>query len=204
MGRVRLSKDARKEQLLAAALRAFVRSGYHSTQVADIIEEADVARGTFYLHFESKHAIFSELVERMMVILMDMVPTVRDEDLASTTAFTRHLHDVYLGVFTSLRRHRRLAALFFEEAVGIDKGFAKRLDRYYDAWRDRVAALIASLEEAGLAAPTVEPELLADLIVGSLDHITRRLVIRRRTPDLDGLVAGLVSFQLTAMAVLPD
>ena len=47
----RLSKEERRKQLLTAAMVAFGKKGYHGTQVSDIIYEADVARGTFYLYF---------------------------------------------------------------------------------------------------------------------------------------------------------
>ena len=72
--RTRLAKDDRRAQLLAAAERAFLRGGYHGTHVDDVIREAGIARGTFYLHFESKHAVFSALVDRMLTIFLAAKP----------------------------------------------------------------------------------------------------------------------------------
>jgi AcrR family transcriptional regulator len=51
----------RKEQLLNAAARLFAEQGYASTRVADIVDEAGVAKGLFYWYFENKEAVFREL-----------------------------------------------------------------------------------------------------------------------------------------------
>ncbi len=40
----------------------FAAKGYHGTRISDIIDAAGIARGTFYLYFESKSAIFLELI----------------------------------------------------------------------------------------------------------------------------------------------
>ncbi|HKX12516.1 MAG TPA: helix-turn-helix domain-containing protein, partial [bacterium] len=42
---------------MEAALSAFGKKGYHDTQVSDIIAQAKVARGTFYLYFDGKREI---------------------------------------------------------------------------------------------------------------------------------------------------
>jgi AcrR family transcriptional regulator len=53
---------ATRRRLLDAAERCFADLGYHDASVVKITEAAGVAQGTFYLYFESKKAIFEELV----------------------------------------------------------------------------------------------------------------------------------------------
>jgi len=52
-----------RAKLLAAAEVIFARLGYTEASIVRITEEAGVGQGTFYLYFESKLAIFEELVE---------------------------------------------------------------------------------------------------------------------------------------------
>lgn len=69
--------EIRRDQLLDAAERLFVHRGYAETTVAEIAEEAGVAKGTFYLYFPSKdHCVVAlkkrladELVERFLAVL---------------------------------------------------------------------------------------------------------------------------------------
>ena len=62
----RVSEDvraARRDQLVAAALACFSRAGYHATTMADVAAQAGVSKGTPYLYFPSKEALFITLHE---------------------------------------------------------------------------------------------------------------------------------------------
>ncbi|MBO0712048.1 MAG: helix-turn-helix transcriptional regulator, partial [Acetobacteraceae bacterium] len=52
-----MPKPNHKETLLAAALAAFHRNGYHATGVQEIVTSAGIPKGSFYAHFESKGAL---------------------------------------------------------------------------------------------------------------------------------------------------
>jgi len=57
------AKEARREHILRSALRCFARRGYHVTTVDDIAAEAGVSKGTPYIYFESKEALFQQLYD---------------------------------------------------------------------------------------------------------------------------------------------
>ncbi|HXJ36263.1 MAG TPA: TetR/AcrR family transcriptional regulator [Candidatus Eisenbacteria bacterium] len=56
-------KERTRQELLAAAVGVLAKKGFHDTKIADIASAADVGVGTFYLHFETKDALFDALVE---------------------------------------------------------------------------------------------------------------------------------------------
>ena len=58
------ARAARRDQIIAAALACFARTGYHTTTMADVATEAGVSKGTPYLYFESKEALFIALHEQ--------------------------------------------------------------------------------------------------------------------------------------------
>ena len=49
-------------RILASAEKEFGTRGFHAASVSSITQDADVGQGTFYLYFQSKEEIFSELV----------------------------------------------------------------------------------------------------------------------------------------------
>src|SRR3954468_13980654 len=61
--RVLLEPDARRRQLLSAATTVFARRGYRAASISDIVATAGVARGTFYLYFESKAQVFLAIAD---------------------------------------------------------------------------------------------------------------------------------------------
>jgi AcrR family transcriptional regulator len=57
-------KEARREQILAGAQRAFARHGYEGSTVARLEEETGLSRGAIFNYFENKDALFIALVRR--------------------------------------------------------------------------------------------------------------------------------------------
>src|SRR5260370_42529094 len=55
------AKAARREQIIAAGLACFARAGYHTATMADVAAQAGVSKGTPYLYFDSKEALFLAL-----------------------------------------------------------------------------------------------------------------------------------------------
>lgn len=62
--RVTKRPEERREDILDAALRVFVDRGVANATVADITAAAGIAKGTFYLYYDSKEALLGALKER--------------------------------------------------------------------------------------------------------------------------------------------
>lgn len=59
-------KEARPAELAAAALELFVEKGYAATRLEDVAARAGVGKGTVYLYFENKEALFKAAIEAAM------------------------------------------------------------------------------------------------------------------------------------------
>jgi len=58
--------ERRKLELLQIAYRMFISRGYENTSVDDIIEEAGIAKGTYYYYFETKEQMLEEVIGMMI------------------------------------------------------------------------------------------------------------------------------------------
>src|SRR5262249_5031781 len=58
-------RERTRAKLMDAAVRVFARSGYEAASANEIAQEAEVANGTFYLHFKDKDAIVTEVGVRI-------------------------------------------------------------------------------------------------------------------------------------------
>lgn len=61
----------RRQAIVDAALDEFIDRGYAATRLDDVAKRAGVAKGTIYLHFKDKEALFQELVRTALVPLID-------------------------------------------------------------------------------------------------------------------------------------
>jgi AcrR family transcriptional regulator len=60
-------KEARPGEIVAAALELFVDRGFAATKLADVARRAGVTKGTVYLYFDSKEALFKAVVRETIV-----------------------------------------------------------------------------------------------------------------------------------------
>ena len=71
-------KDARPQELLAAALDLFVERGFATTRLEDVAKRAGVSKGTLYLYFTNKEELFKAVVRNSVVPAIDAA----EEDIA--------------------------------------------------------------------------------------------------------------------------
>lgn len=64
-------KDARPQELVAAALDLFVERGYAATRLDDVAAQAGVSKGTLYLYFSSKEELFKAVINESLVPFLD-------------------------------------------------------------------------------------------------------------------------------------
>ena len=61
----------RREAIIAAAMDEFIAQGFAATRLDDVAKRAGVAKGTIYLHFKDKEALFEELIRTAIVPLVE-------------------------------------------------------------------------------------------------------------------------------------
>ncbi len=69
----RRRKEARPAELAEAALALFVEKGFAATRLDDVARRAGVSKGTLYLYFDSKEALFRAVIEHSVLPLFDEV-----------------------------------------------------------------------------------------------------------------------------------
>lgn len=72
-------KDERPVEILDAALQLFTEKGFSATRMMDVAKVAGISKGTLYLYFESKEAIFREVVQQRITPQLDQVEKQADQ-----------------------------------------------------------------------------------------------------------------------------
>jgi AcrR family transcriptional regulator len=65
--RWRRRKEARPDEILAAALASFAERGFAATRLEDVAARAGISKGTLYLYFKGKEDLFEAVVRATLV-----------------------------------------------------------------------------------------------------------------------------------------
>ena len=63
----RRRKEARPEEILAAALESFAARGFAATRIEDVAARAGISKGTLYLYFDGKEELFKAVVRQALL-----------------------------------------------------------------------------------------------------------------------------------------
>ena len=72
----RVAPEARREAILKAALAVFAAHGFEAARLEDVAAHAGVAKGTLYLYFQDKEALFEALVRNAVSPLLEHMSRV--------------------------------------------------------------------------------------------------------------------------------
>lgn len=183
----------RRNQLLDIAARLFAERGYHPTSVADIVEAASVGKGVFYWYFESKEALFTE-------ILREANFSLRRRQQAYIGIEPDPIRRLELGIAASMhwyREHRHVFNLF--QFAATEPAFASVLrESQENALNDAMRHIKEAMAQGRIGDG--DPLFLTHAVIGVTGLLARRFIFDR-DDDPDEVAAMTASFVLSGLSV---
>jgi len=180
IGRRERHVQERRREILAAALSLIESKGYLATSMEEIAEEADVARGTLYNHFESKADVVMALVEAVAKNWIEK----GDKRIQRGGSNTKAIRDVLTAGAEWFDLHPQTAIGFFQalrERIALPKTASK------------VNTLVprALVEEAQRSGELTD-ELHVDVLVHAIEAALRNQLIKLMQGTARSRIAPLV------------
>jgi AcrR family transcriptional regulator len=186
-----MDKTERRQQILNHARDVFAKRGYHATKIDEIVTSAGVARGTFYLYFGDKRAIFEEILDRVLTRIATTIETVDPHDPNRSVA--DQVRENIRRIVGILLEDRPTTKIFLSDAAGVDPLFDKKIQSFYD----ELAKLLQSSLEDGQALGIVtegDPRLYSYLTLGALKELLYQVVLRGWEQPVDLIVDAMFAF----------
>jgi AcrR family transcriptional regulator len=189
--------EKKRQEILEAAKRCFIRSGLKGASTAEICAEAKISPGHLYHYFDSKEAIIAALGE---AYLQDTAQRFKetaggDRSVVATMLSEMDLREKGL-------RPSELGLLFelFAESSRNPK-MAKMLREHDRAMRGVMAEALRRGQSCGEIDPKLDPEIGAAAMIGLIDAATA-MTLRRSRSDAE-MTQGLFKNILTLLLAPP-
>lgn len=179
-------RETRRAELLDAAASVFAKKGYRAASIEDIIERAEIARGTFYLYFESKLEIFLAIMDESVKGLREAaaLESARGFDPKDPRAALKASLRAWLEHFA---RNRDRAAVVIRHGASVDPDYQRKVGRVVDAMYSRWETLIWRAQKVGVARASFEPKFLRVCLIGMFSQLLLEYVVEAPAADLDAL-----------------
>lgn len=198
--RAEAQRTVRRREILDAAVRVFSEHGYHASSVSEVIEAAGISRGTFYLYFDGKEAIFLELLERFILRIRDAVRVVDPTGADPKGEILKNVRRVVDVVFDN----RDLAVVVFRQSMGVNPEVDTKLLRLYGFLQDMVEGALINGARNGLIREVNAP-IVATALIGAMKEIFYRYLVIDPVdrPDRTGVAETLLDFGLRGLLLAP-
>ena len=134
-------KEARPEEITAAALELFIERGYAATRLEDVAARAGVSKGTLYLYFANKEELFKAVVREGIVSPLKEFRGVIENYAGSTFDLLERLIRTWWELIGSTRLSG-IPKLVMSEAQNFPEIARFYVDEVIRPGREALAALI--------------------------------------------------------------
>lgn len=188
-------RQERKAQVVAAATRRIASQGYVNTSVADVIDEAGISRGTFYLYFASREALFEEIVDRFVSEIEGVIEVVTLNDDAPAEKVLAN----FRRAIELLVDNPDLTKVLFREALGQSAEVDARIDAFYAFMERMVVGALRKGVARGISRE-VDVSIIAPAMVGAVKEVVYKHVVRSSAPvDPDQLAVTIFDFAMRGL-----
>ncbi len=158
----RMSSDARRQEILRCALRAFSRANYMRVTIADLAREAGISEPALYKHFASKKDLFLTLVshigDRMIETWREIAAGAATPVEALRAIGTRH--------FAKALDNKDYSVVMFQAISEVaDEDVRRTLRDVYGRYVAFIEALLQDSHRRNLLQPGIDPRIFAWNIV---------------------------------------
>jgi len=178
-----MSKKAIKKQLIIqAAIEIFSKNNFQNATIAEIARKANVAEGTIYQYFKNKEDLFFS------------IPVEKTKEFCRELGL--HLQGIH-GVFNKIRKFIWYYLYFFKMnpeyartlmlEMRVSKSFVKTKSyKSFKPFTNQILEIIEEGQREGMIRKDVNIYILRQLILGILEHIVTRWLLKGERYDLMG------------------
>ncbi|WP_208974701.1 TetR family transcriptional regulator [Natronincola ferrireducens] len=164
-----IKEKNKREKILQAAITVLSEKGLEKTKISDIVKEAGVAQGTFYLYFPSKNALIPAIADSMFQKSLEKIK----EKIDDNTSFFHQLEDIIDITFQVTAEYREVLALCYSglAITGVLQEWEKIYEPYYNWIEERIIIAQNKKEIRDDMNSRIIAKLLIELIEGTAEQV---------------------------------
>lgn len=165
----------RREEIIQAGIEIFAAKGYYNTHIAEIVESVGIAKGTFYLYFNSKKDLFVSLIKRYEDIFLDLF----DIDIlaAETEDLRLFFSELLKKIFSLYKKNENLSIIILREAVAVNDKFREEFKEMEARRFQRINSLYQFLLDNNYLNQEVDYDYFICVFVGIMESIVMRRLL---------------------------
>jgi AcrR family transcriptional regulator len=194
-----LPRRDKRADIVNAGIRIFSRKGFNHCSVEDILQEARVARATFYSYFDSKRDLFVELVDSILNSMFEITARELGEIPSTIEELKEKTKNTILELYKFFSENWEFSAIYIKEVMGMNP----EIDFRIVEWQQRVAEMVKILLNRGIEKGMFRPmdvDIVATLVAGVPQHLGLQLFMFNQNVDIPRVADAVTDYLIYGLA----
>ena len=194
------TSEIRRNQILDAATKVFVRQGFQHARMDDIVEESGLSKGTLYWYFKSKEDIINAILHRLFTGDLENLESLVQAEGTASERLVQLTNDRVIG----LKRMSSLVPIIFDfYAVAVHQQWVQQfIGEYFKHFRTLLEDLIQQGIDTGEFRP-VNATKAAISLASLYEGLTLHWLMDPQTVQWEILSENSIPMLLDGMKVRP-
>lgn len=161
----------KKEKIIDAAVSVFKEKGIEKTKISDIVKQAGIAQGTYYLYFPSKLSVMPAIAEVMVEKTIDKVRKSVQKD----ASFIMQLEQLVEAVFVVTEEYHEVIALVYAGLASTEH--IKQWETIYEPFYSWVRTFLIEAQTAGDIRKEYNVEHTSKLVISLIESAAEQVYL---------------------------
>lgn len=201
MSKVAQKKQVKRKRITNSALTLFNERGFSNTRIDDIIAEAKVGKGTFYLYFKNKEQLVESLIEDLAADLIDILQWVKEQRLKDPNDLKRIFTEEGNRLAQVLASNKEMAIFINKQARSVSLKTDKMIQEFMDSLVDLCTVHFEEAFDKGQMDPNLNPHVTAMSVIGGINFTYGQWACGQVNMDVESAVEAMLAFYFNALGL---
>jgi len=193
-----MPKKKGEKRIMDAAIKVFAKKGYSRATVKDIIREAKISRGTFYLYYHDKQELFTRLLENFMKEVIQAFADIHYDTLKTYKDFCEHIKKVSNVFKDIVTKNKELTKIIYMEGVVTGKSFSEKVNFYINHLLDISERFLNFCMDKKIIRK-VRPKVVSYIAAGIIKELLFQFVEEKLPVSPDEIIEEGIEFYTRAL-----
>ncbi len=181
-----------KNRILTTGIDLFIKKGYHNVGLKEILNKAEVPKGSFYYYFDSKEDFGVQVISKYSSIgLLDYKSLLEEKSLSPKNRIIQ----LYINKIDYFQLKECTQGCLMgnssNELSDVSESFRNVIAQEFNHWQDVLEKCIIEAQEVDEIDKNVESKMLASFILNSWEGALLRMKCEKTIDPLHNFISGL-------------
>ncbi|HOD16390.1 MAG TPA: TetR family transcriptional regulator C-terminal domain-containing protein [Spirochaetota bacterium] len=181
-----MNSDTTKNRIIQKGAELVYLKGFNNTGIQEVLQAAEVPRGSFYFYFKNKEEFGLCLVDYFSSFIVSIAQKQMQQGAADPVEGLKNFFNMYIGLmnkqnFTCGCPIGNIA----QEMSDLSDSFRNRIAGFFDQAKSMIQACIMEAQKTGRVGPDKDPAELSDFIFNSWEGALIDMKVTKSSRPLD-------------------